>query len=94
MNDPSVSGPTYPFVAGMFSQLGGNSQGEAFYTGLKSNGLHVYQTNTNTLQALQTGQIKLALIQSSAGPRGRHQEPRHQDRLPAQGHLAAQRHRH
>lgn len=67
MNDPSVSGPTYPFVAGMFSQLGGNSQGEAFYTGLKSNGLHVFQTNGDTLHALQTGQIKVALIQSSAG---------------------------
>jgi len=67
MNDPSVSGPTYPFVAGMFSQLGGNSQGEAFYTGLKSNGLHVFQTNDDTLHALQTGQIKVALIQSSAG---------------------------
>ena len=67
MNDPSVSGPTYPFVAGMFSQLGGNSQGEAFYTGLKANGLHVFQTNDDTLHALQTGQIKVALIQSSAG---------------------------
>ena len=67
MNDPSVSGPTYPFVAGMFSQLGGTSQGEAFYTGLKSNGLHVFQTNDDTLHALQTGQIKVALIQSSAG---------------------------
>jgi iron(III) transport system substrate-binding protein len=67
MNDPSVSGPTYPFVAGMFSQLGGVSQGEAFYTGLKNNGLHVFQTNDDTLHALQTGQIKVALIQSSAG---------------------------
>jgi iron(III) transport system substrate-binding protein len=67
MNDPSVSGPTYPFVAGMFNQLGGDSQGEAFYSSLKSNGLHVYQTNGDTLHALQTGQIKVALIQSSAG---------------------------
>ena len=67
MNDPAVSGPTYPFVAGMFSQLGGTSQGEAFYSSLKSNGLHIFQTNGDTLHALQTGQIKLALIQSSAG---------------------------
>ncbi len=67
MNDPSVSGPTYPFVAGMFSQLGGTSQGEAFYSGLKANGLHIFQTNGDTLHALQTGQIKVALIQSSAG---------------------------
>ncbi|WP_084700695.1 ABC transporter substrate-binding protein [Streptacidiphilus anmyonensis] len=67
MNDPAVSGPTYPFVAGMFNQLGGDSQGEAFYSSLKSNGLHVFQTNGDTLHALQTGQIKVALIQSSAG---------------------------
>ncbi|MEY9964829.1 iron(III) transport system substrate-binding protein [Streptacidiphilus sp. MAP12-16] len=67
MNDPSVSGPTYPFVAGMFNQLGGDSQGQAFYTGLKSNGLHVFQTNDDTLHALQNGQIKAALVQSSAG---------------------------
>ncbi|MGH9120396.1 MAG: ABC transporter substrate-binding protein [Acidimicrobiales bacterium] len=67
MNDPSVSGPTYPCVAGNMQRLGGVSQGEAYYTQLKQNGLHVYQTNTNTLQALQTGQIKLATIQSSAG---------------------------
>ncbi|WP_377267675.1 ABC transporter substrate-binding protein [Peterkaempfera sp. SMS 1(5)a] len=67
MNDPAVSGPTYPFVAGMFNQLGGDSQGQSFYSSLKNNGLHVFQTNGDTLHALQTGQIKVALIQSSAG---------------------------
>ena len=67
MNDPSVSGPTYPYVAGQFQQLGGTTQGEAFFTALKANGLQVFQTNTNTLQALETGQIKVATIQSSAG---------------------------
>ncbi len=67
MNDPAVSGPTYPYIAGMSQSLGGVSQGEAFYKKLKANGLHVYQTNTNTLQALETGTIKLATIQSSAG---------------------------
>lgn len=67
MNDPSVSGPTYPYVAGMMADLGGVKQGESFYSKLKSDGLHVYQTNTNTLQALQSGTIKLATIQSSAG---------------------------
>jgi iron(III) transport system substrate-binding protein len=67
MNDPSVSGPTYPYVAGMMQQLGGVSQGEAYFKALKDNGLHVYQTNSNTLQALETGTIKLATIQSSAG---------------------------
>jgi iron(III) transport system substrate-binding protein len=67
MNDPAVSGPTYPFVAGMMNELGGVSKGENFYSQLKANGMQIFQTNGDTLHALQTGQIKLALIQSSAG---------------------------
>ncbi|MEV6058222.1 ABC transporter substrate-binding protein [Streptomyces sp. NPDC052107] len=67
MNNPAVSGPTYPFVAGMMNKLGGESQGKDYYTKLKANGLHVFQTNGDTLHALATGQIDIALIQSSAG---------------------------
>jgi iron(III) transport system substrate-binding protein len=67
MNDPSQSGPTYPFIAGMMNYLGGVSKGEAFYTKLKSNGLVINPTNGPTLQALTSGRIKLALVQSSAG---------------------------
>jgi iron(III) transport system substrate-binding protein len=67
MNDPSVSGPTYPFVAGRFAGLGGISQGEGFFSALRGNGLHVFKTNADSLHALQTGQVKVALIQSSAG---------------------------
>ncbi len=67
MNDPSQSGPTYPFIAGMMNYLGGVSQGESFFTKLKANGLIVHPTNGPTLQALTSGQIKLALVQSSAG---------------------------
>jgi iron(III) transport system substrate-binding protein len=67
MNDPSQSGPTYPFIAGMMNYLGGVNQGESFYTKLKSNGLVIHPTNGPTLQALTSGQIKLALVQSSAG---------------------------
>ncbi len=67
MNDPSQSGPTYPFIAGMMNYLGGVSQGEAYYTKLKANGLVIHPTNGPTLQALTSGQIKLALVQSSAG---------------------------
>lgn len=67
MNDPAVSGPTYPFVAGLFNYLGGVSQGEAFLEKLKANGLKVNQTNGDTLHALEGGQIRIALIQSSAG---------------------------
>ncbi len=70
MNDPSQSGPTYPFIAGIMNQLGGQSggvsAGEAYFSKLKSNGLHVYPTNGDTLHALETGQIDYGLIQSSA----------------------------
>jgi iron(III) transport system substrate-binding protein len=67
MNDPSQSGPTYPFIAGMMNYLGGVSQGENFFTQLKANGLVIHPTNGPTLQALTSGQINLALVQSSAG---------------------------
>lgn len=67
MNDPAQSGPTYPFIAGMMNYLGSVNQGEAFYTKLKTNGLVINATNGPTLQALTSGRIKLALVQSSAG---------------------------
>lgn len=67
MNNPAISGPTYPFVAGMMQQLGGVSQGEAFFKSLAGNGLHVYATNKVTLGALLNGTIKLAIVQNSAG---------------------------
>jgi iron(III) transport system substrate-binding protein len=70
MNDPSQSGPTYPFIAGIMNQLGGQSNGiaggEAYFTKLKANGLKVFPTNGDTLHALETGQIDYGLIQSSA----------------------------
>jgi iron(III) transport system substrate-binding protein len=70
MNDPSQSGPTYPFIAGLMNQLGGQASGiadgEAYFTKLKANGLKVYPTNGDTLHALETGQIDYGLIQSSA----------------------------
>lgn len=67
MNNPAISGPTYPFVAGMMNLLGGESQGKAYFKALKANGLKVFNTNGDTLHALQTGQISVAMIQSSAG---------------------------
>ena len=67
MNDPSQSGPTFPFIAGMMNYLGGVSKGEAFYSQLKTNGLVINPTNGPTLQALTSGKIELALVQSSAG---------------------------
>jgi iron(III) transport system substrate-binding protein len=70
MNDPSQSGPTFPFIAGVMNQLGGTSagiaKGEAFFTKLKQNGLKVFPTNGDTLHALETGQIDYGMVQSSA----------------------------
>jgi iron(III) transport system substrate-binding protein len=66
MNDPSQSGPTFPFIAGMMNYLGGVSAGETYFAKLKSNGLVIHPTNGPTLQALTSGQINLALVQSSA----------------------------
>src|ERR1700678_2794790 len=59
MNDPSQSGPTYPLIAGV-------SKGEQYFETLKSNGLVINPTNGPTLQALTSGRINLALVQSSA----------------------------
>jgi iron(III) transport system substrate-binding protein len=70
MNDPSQSGPTYPFIAGIMNHLGGSNGvkvGETYFEKLKANGLVVNPTNGPTLQALTSGHIKLALVQSSAG---------------------------
>lgn len=66
MNDPSQSGPTYTFVAGMMNQLGGEDQGKAYFSSLKANGLQVFPTNGDTVHALETGQIGCGVIQSSA----------------------------
>ncbi len=65
MNDPSISGPTFPFVAGMM-QMMGTQKGEQFFESLKQNGLKVFPTNDNTLQALEAGQVKAIMIQDSA----------------------------
>jgi iron(III) transport system substrate-binding protein len=66
MNDPSISGPTYPFVAGMMQQLGGISAGESYFEALKANGLLVEPKNGPTLAALASGEIDVALVQSTA----------------------------
>jgi iron(III) transport system substrate-binding protein len=66
MNDPSQSGPTYPLIAGVMNYLGGVSAGQKYFSTLKSNGLVINPTNGPTLQALASGRINLALVQSSA----------------------------
>jgi len=66
MNNPAISGPMYPMLAGMLAQGGGWPKGEAYVLALKANGLHVYAKNANTLAALRADDIKLAITQSSA----------------------------
>lgn len=65
MNNPAVSGPTYPLVAGIFHQMG-TAQGEQFFTNLHNHGLKIFNTNGVTLQALLDGTIKVAMFQDSA----------------------------
>ncbi len=65
MNNPAVSGPTYPLIAGLFQQMG-VSKGQQFFTNLHNNGLKIYDTNGVTLQALLDGSIKAAMFQDSA----------------------------
>ena len=66
MNDPSQSGPTFPLIAGVMNNLGSVSAGEKYFSTLKANGLVIHPVNGPTLQALTSGQINLALVQSSA----------------------------
>jgi iron(III) transport system substrate-binding protein len=66
MNDPSISGPTYPMLAGMLENAGGWPKGQGFPLALKANGLHMYDKNDATLSALQSQAISLAIVQSSA----------------------------
>lgn len=66
MNNPAISGPTYPILAGMLANAGGWPKGKAFVEQLSRHGLHEYAKNSNTLAALRNGDIKLAITQSSA----------------------------
>ncbi|WP_298161637.1 ABC transporter substrate-binding protein [Acidocella sp.] len=66
MNDPSISGPTYPMLAGMLDNAGGWPQGQGYVQALKANGLHMFAKNDATLSALQAQAISVAIVQSSA----------------------------
>ena len=65
MNDPSISGPTYPFVAGILQTMG-TTQGKKFFSTLKADGMKVFPTNDNTIKALSSGQVKAAMLQDTA----------------------------
>jgi len=66
MNNPSISGPTYPFIAGLIQQFGGEDAMKNYLLKLKANGLRAFDKNSKTIAALNTGVINVALVQSSA----------------------------
>jgi iron(III) transport system substrate-binding protein len=65
-NDPAYSGPTYPLIAGVAQLLGGETQGKAYFTALKANGLKEFQTNDPTLNSVETGAREFGIVQDSA----------------------------
>jgi iron(III) transport system substrate-binding protein len=66
MNNPSISGPTFPFIAGLMNQLGSEQAGKDYLTSLKKNGLQIFDKNSKTIKAMETGLINVGLVQSSA----------------------------
>ncbi|MDB5085661.1 MAG: hypothetical protein JWN30_2547 [Bacilli bacterium] len=66
MNNPSISGPTYPAVLGLMQLQGGIPQGEDFFKQLKANGLQVFDSNGPTITNLIQGNVKYVIAQDSA----------------------------
>ena len=66
MNDPNISGPTYPFIAGLMNQLGSEDAGKNYLLALKKNGLVINDKNGPTIHALEIGQINMGLVQNTA----------------------------
>lgn len=51
-NDPAVSGPAFPFIAGLMQDLGGVKAGENFFLKLKANGDKIFQHGPRQLPSL------------------------------------------
>jgi len=78
MTTPKQVAATYPFIAGQIAQVGGTkgvAKGEAYFTALKKNGLVVYPTTGQTIQAVSSGKVKAALLQSSVAVGAEHVDP-------------------
>jgi iron(III) transport system substrate-binding protein len=56
INNPSISGPAYPFLYGMIQEKGMQG-GKKFFLDLKNNGVQVFPKNGPTLKALLTGTV-------------------------------------
>lgn len=69
LNDPAVAGPAYPFVAGLFYQMG-TVQAEAYFSKLKANGLQLFTSGPVEMNGLKTGALAAALPQDLKGTAG------------------------
>lgn len=67
MNNPSISGPTYPLIAGLLSTNGGWPAGKSYLKRLSQKGMKIYAKNKYTLAALKAQRIEIAMVQSTAG---------------------------
>lgn len=61
--DPAVAAPAYPCVAQLFHDRGFEAAQE-LYRGILDNELRVFRTNGPTRQALESGEISVALLSS------------------------------
>lgn len=78
IDNPSESGTTFPFVAGMMQHLGGQNgvkAGEKYFTELHRNGLAVRTIDNTILESLIKGKLKVALVQSTAAVAEAHTHP-------------------
>ncbi len=66
INDPALSGPSYPFIAGIAQLQGSEDKGKTFFTSLKANGVHAFMTNDLTLTSVKTGAKEFGVVQDSA----------------------------
>lgn len=64
MADPAIAAPAYPFVAWFFESLGMDG-GKEYFTKLFDNGAKVYPKNPNVVEALLSGDLKIAALQES-----------------------------
>lgn len=62
--DPAIAAPAYPFVAQFFNKEGMDG-GKALFDSWFNNGLRVYPKNPQVVQALSTGEVKVAALQES-----------------------------
>ncbi|MFJ8065904.1 extracellular solute-binding protein [Psychrobacillus sp. NPDC096426] len=64
MADPAIAAPAYPFVAWFFEDLGMDG-GKEYFTKLFENGTKVFPKNPNVVEALLSGDLKIAALQES-----------------------------